>query len=231
MFWNSDKAEHLGGTATENEKAKCEVCGESYGSLKTHEHAYTISKVDDKYLVSDADCDSKAIYKKSCSCDEAGTETFESGEPLGHSYASIWSYDETNHWKECGREGCEETTTKTPHLGGNATPTKKATCEDCDQEYGDFKAAAATFEFGDNASDASLDNSGKHSNRSTTAVTEYSESNNSYILELNEPSAVYKSAKDDKCFGCLKLGTTSKAGSFSFTVSEDINLVIIYIYI
>ena len=106
---------------------------------------------------------------------------------------------------------------------------KKATCEDCDQEYGDFKAAAATFEFGDNASDASLDNSGKHSNRSTTAVTEYSESNNSYILELNEPSAVYKSAKDDKCFGCLKLGTTSKAGSFSFTVSEDINLVIIYI--
>ncbi|MBE6142595.1 MAG: hypothetical protein E7177_01215 [Erysipelotrichaceae bacterium] len=89
----SGKAEHTGGTATETEKAKCEVCGESYGSLKAHEHAYTVSKVDAKYLVSEADCDSKAVYKKSCACGEAGTETFESGEALGHNVSKVEAKD------------------------------------------------------------------------------------------------------------------------------------------
>ena len=148
---------------------------------------------------------------------------------IGHKFSKEWDFDSNNHWHVCEREGCEETTTKTPHSGGNATPTEKAVCEDCDQEYGDFQTAAATFEFGDDASDASLTASGKHSDGSRTAITEYSESNNGYTLELNEPSAVYKSAKDDKGFGCLKLGKNEEAGTCSFTVSDDINLVIIYI--
>ena len=132
----SGKAEHTGGTATETEKAKCEVCGESYGSLKAHEHAYTVSKVDAKYLVSAADCDSKAVYKKSCACGEAGTETFESGEALGHDYAEEWTNDETHHWHECVREGCEATSEKVAHSGGTATEEAKAKCEVCEKEYG-----------------------------------------------------------------------------------------------
>ena len=132
----SDKAEHTGGTATETEKAKCEVCGESYGSLKSHEHAYTVSKVDAKYLVSEADCDSKAIYKKSCECGEAGTETFESGEVLGHNYADAWISDKDNHWHLCEREGCNGTSEKISHTGGTATEIAKAKCDVCGNEYG-----------------------------------------------------------------------------------------------
>ena len=132
----SDKAEHTGGTATETEKAKCEVCGESYGSLKSHEHAYTVSKVDAKYLVSEADCDSKAIYKKSCECGEVGTETFESGEVLGHNYADAWISDKDNHWHVCEREGCNGTSEKISHTGGTATEIEKAKCEVCGNEYG-----------------------------------------------------------------------------------------------
>jgi len=81
------KAEHTGGVATETEQAKCEVCGASYGSLKEHEHAYTVSKVDAKYLVSPADCENKAVYYKSCACGQAGTETFTAGEELGHTWS------------------------------------------------------------------------------------------------------------------------------------------------
>ena len=96
----SDKAVHSGGTATEEAKAVCEVCGESYGSLKPHEHAYTVELAAEEYLVSEADCDSKAVYYKSCSCGEKGTETFEYGEVLGHDYDTLKS-NETHHWDEC----------------------------------------------------------------------------------------------------------------------------------
>ena len=81
-----NKEDPRGGTATETELAKCEVCGESYGSLKQpeHVHAYTVSKVEDKYLVSAATCESPADYAKSSECREKGTETFTSGEALSH---------------------------------------------------------------------------------------------------------------------------------------------------
>ena len=132
----SDKAEHTGGTATETEKAICEVCGSSYGSVLPHEHVYTIEKVDEKYLVSAADCDSKAIYKKSCSCGEAGTETFESGEVLGHDYADTWTTDSTNHWHVCERQECNSISDKVEHTGGTATETTKAKCSVCNTSYG-----------------------------------------------------------------------------------------------
>ncbi len=41
---------------------------------------------DDKYKVSDATCQSPAVYYVSCSCGEAGTETFEHGEKNGESH-------------------------------------------------------------------------------------------------------------------------------------------------
>ena len=133
----SGKAEHTGGEATETEQAKCEVCGESYGSLKEHEHAFTVSKVDPKYLVSAADCDSKAVYYKSCACGEKGSETFESGEALGHKWSTDYSSDGTQHWHECTVEGCDATDTKENHSGGTASETSKAVCEKCGQAYGE----------------------------------------------------------------------------------------------
>ena len=57
-------------------------------TIKPCTHEYE-NKVDAKYLVSGADCDSAAVYKKSCKhCGEAhATETFEDGTALGHDYS------------------------------------------------------------------------------------------------------------------------------------------------
>ena len=74
-----DNEAHHGGEATCTAKAVCEDCGKAYGELAAHTY---VEEVAEEYLVSAADCDSKAVYKKSCSaCGVAHeTETFEYGE-------------------------------------------------------------------------------------------------------------------------------------------------------
>lgn len=51
-----------------------------------HEHIFDRESDEECYLITPADCDHPAVYCKSCECGEAGTETFESGEPLGHCF-------------------------------------------------------------------------------------------------------------------------------------------------
>ncbi len=187
----SDKAEHTGGTATETEKAKCEVCGAEYGELKAHEHAfgewqpktpatctatgveirtcacgaedvrdvakldhsYTEEVADEKYLAT-ANCGEQATYYKSCVCGECGTDTFAYGDVIAHNYSAVVtaptcteagyttytctcgdSYvsdnvaalnhnmvnvsDDTHHWTECDREGCDEATEKVAHTAAS----------------------------------------------------------------------------------------------------------------
>lgn len=45
----------------------------------------------------------------------------------------------TYHWKKCQNEGCDATTEKEAHKGGEATTTKRAVCEVCGAEYGGLK--------------------------------------------------------------------------------------------
>jgi len=53
-------------------------------TITLHKHSYDAEVVDEKYLVSEADFDSKAVYSKSCECGVASTtDTFENGETLG----------------------------------------------------------------------------------------------------------------------------------------------------
>ena len=76
---------HTGGTADCLHEAVCETCGSAYGDLASHN--FTAETVDEKYLKSAADCEHAAVYYKSCTgCGEKGTETFESGNPLGHDW-------------------------------------------------------------------------------------------------------------------------------------------------
>ena len=51
-----------------------------------HAHAFIENVVEDKYLAS-ANCGEQAKYYLSCSCGEAGTETFAYGEVIEHSYS------------------------------------------------------------------------------------------------------------------------------------------------
>ncbi len=62
------------------------------GKLTVAEHSFEQEVVDAKYQKSAADCTHAAVYFKSCKCGEKGTETFESGEPLGHKWKAATGY-------------------------------------------------------------------------------------------------------------------------------------------
>ncbi len=60
---------------------KCNRCGAVDDKA---EHVYNQKVEKDEYLKADATCTTKAVYYYSCVCGKEGTETFESGSPLGH---------------------------------------------------------------------------------------------------------------------------------------------------
>lgn len=89
------------------------------------------------------------------------------------------------------------------------------------------KDLLAKFEFG--SKDASKVEEDKQDG---SAITDgsgtYEETVNGYTLTITNPSKVYKNSYDALGNACLKLGTSSVAGSFEFTVPAEVNKVIIY---
>ena len=83
-----------------------------------------------KHTGGTATCTKKAVCKF---CGE------EYGEYASHNYGDKYESDGTYHWKKCQNEGCDATTEKEAHTGGEATTTKRAVCEVCGAEYGDLK--------------------------------------------------------------------------------------------
>ena len=79
----------------------------------------------------------------------------------------------------------------------------------------------ATFDFGANGSAAHVDGNAYSGSKTYT--------NNGYSLVLSSLTSVYGPAYDAKGNSCIKLGTSSKTGSFSFTVPEDVTKVVIYV--
>lgn len=78
----------------------------------------------------------KATCTKKAVCEFCGEEY---GECEPHNYGNEYESDGTYHWKKCQNEGCDATTEKEEHKGGEATTTKRAVCEVCGAEYGDLK--------------------------------------------------------------------------------------------
>ena len=130
-----DSAAHTGGTATCKEKAICSVCGTAYGNLNSSNHT------GGTYLVG----------QKEATCYEEGYtgDTYCSGcdqkiatgtviEKDSHNPASVWSTDETYHWKECTVVGCGNIIDKAVHTGGEATCKNKAVCSVCNAPYGNL---------------------------------------------------------------------------------------------
>lgn len=78
----------------------------------------------------------KATCTKKAVCEFCGEEY---GECEPHNYGNEYESDGTYHWKKCQNEGCDATTEKEAHKGGEATTTKRAVCEVCGAEYGDLK--------------------------------------------------------------------------------------------
>ena len=71
-----------------------------------HKHTFTEEKAEPQYLAAEATCTAPAKYYYSCACGEKGTETFASGNALGHRYSTDWSHNQTEHWHAatCGHD-------------------------------------------------------------------------------------------------------------------------------
>ena len=83
----------------------------------------------------------------------------------------------------------------------------------------------ATFEFGENEKESTGSEDGKDGSNATT----YTETAGGYILNITGGTNMYKGSYDALGNACLKLGTSKNAGSFSFTVPDDVTSVVIYV--
>ena len=106
--------------ATEGSRHReCIICGrinrETIPALG-HTHSFDREVTEHEYLKSAATCTVPAVYYKSCKCGEKGTETFTSGDALGHDFI-VLQHDENQHWKKCSR--CDVTDTKENHIYDN----------------------------------------------------------------------------------------------------------------
>ena len=81
-----------------------------------------------------------------------------------------------------------------------------------------ISGAIATFEFGDNTSGGHVDNG------TPSATKTYTE--NGYTLNITDGANLYAECYDEKGNSCLKLGSGSNTGSFSFTVPNDVVSVV-----
>ena len=94
------------GSATEEYAIKCTICQFEIEAQLGHTHVFDKEVAEEQYLASKANCTDPAKYYKSCKCGEKGTETFTSGEKLGHTEGTEWKKDETGHWHICTVAGC-----------------------------------------------------------------------------------------------------------------------------
>ena len=88
----------------------------------------------------------------------------------------------------------------------------------------------ATFNFGANVDVSALADDKKHNDGKPVAEEgkTYTEGNYSLTIPGNS-SKVYEGANDKVGNSCIKMGTSSVAGEFSFTVGADVNQVVIKI--
>lgn len=126
---------HQGG-ATEEYAIECTECGFEIEAQLGHTHVYDKEVAAKKYRVSSATCQEYAVYKRSCKCGTAGTETFEDVNAgyADHKWNTAWTKDETGHWHTCKTSGCTETAdfaAHTPDHEGGATEDYAVKCEVC----------------------------------------------------------------------------------------------------
>lgn len=102
-------------------------------SCNAHTHSFDRKDTNSEYLKSEKTCETAETYYYSCSCGQRGTETFEVGAPLGHSYADTWSSDSNYHWNPaiCGH--ADQVNNKAEHAWDEgliiSNPTEEAAGE------------------------------------------------------------------------------------------------------
>lgn len=144
-YFENAEADYLKTAATCGSKAvyykSCSVCGaKSEETFETGEYDYT-NHVGKTYLKNqkEATCYEEG-YTGDTYCSTCNREISkgQSIDKSAHNPASVWTTDETDHWKVCQTIGCGSIIDKAPHSGGEANCHAKAVCEICGVEYGDF---------------------------------------------------------------------------------------------
>lgn len=127
--WDDGTITINAGHAQNGEKVyTCTVCNATKTEvLPGQPHEYNQAVVDQKYLVSEATCTSPAVYRMSCVCGLAGTETFTYGQPTGHSFSDKWSSDELQHWQAATCEHTGERIKVADHIWGPGEITVQPT--------------------------------------------------------------------------------------------------------
>lgn len=121
----------LGKVAFTKDTNKVVISAEGYKDLVLEvDKDYKKVAIHTNHTGGTATCTQKAV------CEFCGEKY---GECTPHNYGDKYESDGTHHWKKCQNEGCDATTKKEAHKGGEATTTKRAVCEVCGAEYGDLK--------------------------------------------------------------------------------------------
>lgn len=171
------------------------------------------------YRIEESECDHDYVEEVTTapSCTEAGEKTFTCS-LCGNSYTE--TIDAEGHNMVAG-----EVVAPTVDAEGYTVYT----CSKCGAtENRDFTeklppvgATEVVFEFGANGSATHTDGSAYSSSKSFDSV------DGSYTITLESMSKVYGPAYDAKGNSCIKLGTGSAAASFTFTVPNDVEKVVI----
>ena len=144
----TEEVKHIGGQATCQKKAECEVCNQEYGEFGAHNYGSEWKHDETSHW---RECQTKgctdktdiavhsggqATCQKKAECEVCGQEYGELG---AHNYGNEWKHDGTSHWRECQTTGCTAQTDVAKHSGGQATYQKKAICSVCKVSYGEVK--------------------------------------------------------------------------------------------
>ncbi len=134
---------------------------------------------------------------------------------------------EMHDWQDtcyCHIDGCGVVNQNAP--AGHHVYDEKDQCQNCRAYKKSDSASNIDFEFGDNGEAGHKDGSAISAGKTYTST---STSGQEYTLTFDSVTSVYGGALDAKGNSALKLGTSSKAGEFSFTVPDDVTSVVIYV--
>ena len=213
---------------------ECSVCHKFFDEEKNEveESSLVIGAPGHDYdaVVTDPTCEADGYTTYTCACGDSYVET-DTDSKLGHTYGDLVAKVEadcTNDGKEAHYEcsvchkffDAEKNEVAEDSLviaGGH-----KYVGTECSECHATKKIEVA-FEFGadDPSKTATVDGSDLGASKSYTV--------DGYTLALTNMSKVFGTAYDAKGNAAIKLGTSSVAGSFQFTVPSEITKVIIYV--
>ena len=155
--------------------------------------------------------------EKTYTCTLCGETDVKNTDALGHDYEVVEETDSDCETagkivKSCSR--CDDTIEEAKPLADH--DMVDGVCTACGK-----RVANAEFAFGANGS-------ATHKDGSSDKAT-YSETVGGYALEITGGSKFYPTSYDAMGNSCIKLGSSSAAGKFTFTVPENIGKVVIYV--